>query len=282
MAEDRLQLQRLELKYRISEVKALAVRDFVRSYLEIDEYGADKPDLSYPIHSLYLDSDVLTTYHWTLNSNKNRYKLRLRYYDDRPTSPVFFEVKRRMDNAILKQRGGVRKQAVAGLLSGHLPVPEHLLSEQPKHFVALQRFTQLMTHLRASPKAHVAYLREAWVSTRDNSIRVTMDREVKVAPEFSAELRTNISGYALPFGKTVILEIKFTGRFPNWFMDLVHELDLERSSAAKYVEGIDAAGHERFLPQWSCRAFDATDSEFEKGAHLTAPKGNDFETEMYD
>jgi len=56
----------------------------------------------------------------TINGIKNRYKLRLRYYDTNAKSPVFFEIKRRMNNCILKQRGGVRQEFVAYLLSGHL------------------------------------------------------------------------------------------------------------------------------------------------------------------
>src|ERR1051325_11441766 len=112
MTDEKLQLQRFELKYLVREELALAVRRFVSGYLEIDEFGATRPNLSYPVHSLYLDSDGLTTYWHTINGNKNRYKLRLRYYDDRPNSPVFFEIKRRMNDAILKQRGAVRREAV--------------------------------------------------------------------------------------------------------------------------------------------------------------------------
>src|SRR5213595_1433501 len=105
MAEDKMQQQRFELKYIIKEDVAGAVRDFVSSYLEIDEFGATLPNFSYPVHSLYLDSHKLTLYHNTVNGDKNRYKLRLRYYEDRPDAPVFFEIKRRMNNIILKQRG---------------------------------------------------------------------------------------------------------------------------------------------------------------------------------
>jgi len=107
MGQDRLQLQRLELKYILSEERALALRDFVRSYLELDEYSVNQPNYSYRIHSLYLDSDEMTTFWETINGVKNRFKLRLRYYDDQPDSPVFFEIKRRVNEAILKQRGGV-------------------------------------------------------------------------------------------------------------------------------------------------------------------------------
>jgi hypothetical protein len=127
-----------------------------------------------------------------------------------------------------------------------LPEPEHLLSENPKQLVALQRFSQLMLDIRASPKAHVTYFREAWVSTQDNSIRVTMDRNVYCSPEFGASLRTELGNPVKPFGHKVILELKFTGRFPNWFRELVETFDLMRSAAAKYADGVATIGENHF------------------------------------
>src|ERR1035437_9302770 len=119
MAQDhRLQQQRFELKYLIDESITLRIRDFVSSYLELDDYGAAQPNLSYPVHSLYLDSDDLKTHHASVNGTKNRFKLRLRYYDDKPETPVFFEVKARMDNCILKHPGGVGRGAFPLLLGG--------------------------------------------------------------------------------------------------------------------------------------------------------------------
>jgi hypothetical protein len=248
MDQDRLQLQRLELKYLISEDRALAIRDFVGSYLELDEYSVDKPNYSYRIHSLYLDSDEMLTYWETINGVKNRFKLRLRYYDDRPDSPVFFEIKRRMNDAIMKQRGGVRRPAVDWLLAGHMPEPEHLLSpDNARQLVALQRFSQLMLSIRASPKAHVTYFREAWVSTHDNSIRVTMDRNVYCSPEFTASLRTDLQNPVKPFGNNVILELKFTARFPNWFREMIETFDLVRGAAAKYADGVAMLGVDMFM-----------------------------------
>lgn len=246
MGQDKLQLSRLELKYRITEEKALRIRDFVRSYLEVDEFGANDPNFSYPIHSVYLDSDDLKTYWHTINGDKNRFKLRLRYYDERPTSPVFFELKRRMNDAILKQRGGVRREAVDWLLRGQLPEPEHLLSGNAKQLVALQRFSYLMHDLRARPKAHIFYIREAWVSTQDNSARVTMDRDVQFEPQFDSHLTTHLRNPVRAFAPMVILELKFTARYPNWYRDLVHIFDLNRTSAAKYADGVAIIGEDRF------------------------------------
>ncbi len=90
MQADRLQLQRFEIKFLVPEAVALAARDFVRSYLALDEFCHDRLQFSYPVHSLYLDSEALAFYHQTVNGDKNRFKLRLRFYDDKMTSPVFF------------------------------------------------------------------------------------------------------------------------------------------------------------------------------------------------
>lgn len=245
MADDKMQQQRFELKYIIREEVALAVRDFVGGYLEIDEYGATLPNFSYPVHSLYLDSDELTLYHNTINGDKNRFKLRLRFYDNRKEAPIFFEIKRRMNSIIMKQRGGVRREAVGWLLAGQLPEPSHLVSRDPRQLVALQNFSRLMHDVRARPKAHIAYLREAWISPRDNSVRVTMDRDVRCEPEPAGRLNTRMDCPVSVFGKEVILELKFTDRFPDWFQQLVRVFGLMQCGAAKYVEGVALVGEHR-------------------------------------
>jgi hypothetical protein len=245
MSHDRLQMQRLELKYQISEEAALAVRDFIASYLEVDEFGATRPNFSYPVHSLYLDSPVLTTYHHTINGNKNRFKLRVRFYENRAAAPVYLEIKRRMNNAILKQRGAIRREALDAVLGGQLPEPGEMASSDPRHLAGLEAFVARMLELRARPVAHVAYQREAWMSRCDNSVRVTMDREVLFEPEPTARLCATMTDPVVVFGRRVVLELKFTGRFPSWWHELVRVFNLRHSSAAKYADGILKYGEER-------------------------------------
>jgi len=239
-----MQQSRFELKYLINEDMALKVRDFVRSYIDFDEYSVGKPNFSYPVHSVYLDSDDLKLYWETINGNKNRYKLRLRYYDTNAKSPVFFEIKRRMNNCILKQRGGVRQEFVSYLLSGHLPREEHLLSKAPKQMIALQRFSELMARLHAKPKVHIFYMREAYVSA-DAQVRVTIDRSVFGEENLSTSITTDMKSPVRAFDNFVILELKFTNRFPNWFRDLVRMAGVMQCGAAKYVESIQGLGATR-------------------------------------
>lgn len=242
-----MQLQRWELKYIIPEATAVAVRHFISAYTVLDDYGVGKPHNSYPIHSLYLDSEALTIYWHTINGNKNRFKLRLRFYDNEPDSPVFFEIKRRMNNAILKQRGGVRRKSVDYILSGHLPQPEHLVKQgNSKELVALQRFSQYLKEYKAVPKAHIHYLREAWVSPYDNSLRITFDRNVLISGEPTARLEATQVNPTCVFGRDVVLEFKFTGRFPDFLRDCARVFGLTTTTAAKYADGIALKGEKFF------------------------------------
>jgi hypothetical protein len=239
-----MQKQRFEMKYLISEATALKVRDFVRCYIGMDEYSVGRPNYSYPVHSLYIDSDGLHTYWATINGDKNRFKLRIRYYGTGAGAPAFFEIKRRVNSCIMKQRGAVHQDAIRVLLAGQFPEPGHLISRKEAHLVAVQRFCDLMCRLHAVPKVHINYFREAYVSD-DDTVRVTLDRDVCGEPNLEPELKVTMDNPARSFGSHVILELKFTNRFPNWFGELVRIFNVMQCGAAKYVESIQAIGSHR-------------------------------------
>lgn len=233
-----MQRQRFEQKYMLDEDQALAIREFVAAHLELDENGVGKPSYSYPVHSLYLDSPGFYTFWSTINGDKNRFKLRLRFYNDHPDSPVFFEIKRRMNHCILKQRGGVRKNAVSRLLTGQLPADEDLLRGDGKNLVAIHKFVELTQKIGAVPLAHVAYMREAYVDAVSDNVRVTFDRNVLTEPRSEPVFTTMLEQPSRPFGDRVILELKFTDRFPDWLRKLVERFGLMQCGAAKYCEGL--------------------------------------------
>jgi hypothetical protein len=233
-----MQRQRFELKYMLDEPTAQAIRDVITTRLELDENGVGKPNYSYPVHSLYLDSPDLYTFWTTINGDKNRFKLRIRFYNDQPNTPVFFEIKRRVNSCILKQRGGVKKEAVARLLQGHFPMSSDMLSQDPKSLVAVQRFLDLTARIQAVPQAHVCYLREAYVDPVSDNVRVTFDRDVYTEPRSTPTFGVEMNQPSRPFGNRVILELKFTDRFPEWLRGTVERFSLMQCGAAKYAEGL--------------------------------------------
>jgi SPX domain protein involved in polyphosphate accumulation len=236
--QHKVMASRFELKYLITEEMALRVRDFVQQHLEIDPYGAGKKDLSYPVHSLYLDSDNWEIYWRTINGDKNRFKLRIRYYSESPKVPIFFEIKRRMKDVILKQRCGIRPPYVQSVLCGQLPKPEEMLSpDDPEEGASIHRFIELMMSVNAKPKLHVAYDREAYVHPTNDECRVTMDRNVRCVTRFDGRITTTMENPFVCTQNVVILELKFTERFPTWYAELVRTFNCFQSGAAKYVEG---------------------------------------------
>ena len=228
---------RYELKYLITEELALKIRSFVQQYLEVDEYGAGQPNLSYPIHSLYLDSDDWKIYWRTVNGDKNRYKLRLRYYTESRKVPVFFEIKRRMKDVILKQRAGIWADGVNEILAGHIPGREHFAHPTAEEYRSIQNFLELMLDVNARPKMQVSYDREAYVNSTNNEVRITLDRHVRCVRRDEWVHSVQTPNPFICSDRIVILELKFTNRFPYWYRDLVQAFDCFQCGAAKYVEG---------------------------------------------
>lgn len=237
--ERELQASRYELKYLIGEGRARSIRDYIRSYLEVDPYS-DPRTGSYGVHSLYLDSEDMVLCRQTLQGHKNRFKLRIRYYSEEPAAPAFLEIKRRVDKVILKDRAMVSREAAGRLLRGKRLGPEDLLRNGVRSRIGLDNFCVLRDQIGAEGRVYVSYDREAYVSPEGNALRVTFDRHV-VGSEYDSRAGFSKGGvwsYAAIQG--VILEIKFTQRFPDWMRNMVSVFDLEQCSMAKYVHCVDA------------------------------------------
>ncbi len=236
---DRTLACRYELKYHITETQAAAIAEFVKPFVQLDRYCKLQPSCDYPIVSLYLDSGDLQLCRESLAGRQNRFKLRIRFYDELPQSPVFFEIKARHTDVILKQRAAVKRNSVQGLLAGHWPKLGDLFADDGDAFGPLQRFSSLQNMLNANGKVLVSYMREAYVTPDDNSVRVTFDRELQTAAYRGV---FSMSGMAIRPVRLegVVLEIKFTDAFPVWLREMVRIFDLERRPFAKYVTCVDA------------------------------------------
>lgn len=231
----RLQGSRFEFKYMIDETRARAVRDFARTYLTLDENADPALADSYHIHSIYLDSPALSLCQATLNGLKNRFKLRLRFYHDDPNSAVYFEIKRRLNDVICKERVAVRRAAVQPLLARRYPDRSDLVTDSAAGFEALRNFCALRNNIGADRGIMVSYQREAYVTPNDDSVRLTFDRNVS-SGRFDHNLCVNrLEERFQPRVPGVILELKFTDRFPGWMQNLVQTFNLTRSPMAKYV-----------------------------------------------
>ncbi len=226
---------RFELKYRISESKAAAVEQFVRSYLHLDRYCQIRTGYTYPIVSLYLDSDSLDLCRETLTGKKSRFKLRVRSYSDDLDKPRFFEIKRRVNRIIIKSRVRVMDNDVASVIMGHpLPPREYKNDEN-----VLRQFQLYMNSINARPMVLVRYMRKAYESDSENRVRVTFDRQLCFNITQEPKVRFNCTGWQKHPMENVILEIKFTSRYPAWLSRMVKCFNLQQQSMSKYASSIE-------------------------------------------
>jgi len=239
----RLQSSRFELKFLVDEGAAGAIRDFVSSYLAPDDGSPDGND--YHVHSLYFDSPDLKLYRQTTQGQKNRFKLRVRFYDEQESSPAFLEVKTRLTNEIRKERAAVTREGARRLLAGMWPRDDQVLDRnRAKGLAAMQHFCSLRDSLGAVGMSYVSYRREAYVLPGSEHVRVTFDRHLRGGSFESADLRLPPE-MAQPPLAGVVLELKFTDRFPRWMHELVRIFSLERCSVPKYVHCVEALGMAR-------------------------------------
>lgn len=226
--------KRYELKYRVSESTAMAVRSFVSSYLEVDKYALRQPSRQYPICSLYLDSPRYDLFNETILDKCNRFKLRIRGYDDYPNGPLFFEIKRKLNNIIYKSRAKVGKDQLRPVLNGYY-VPRDL---PEKDRTTLKQFIHYCQCLQARPTVLVRYMRQAYENTSDSRVRITFDRQLCYQRIKEPVFKLNGQGWRpLPID-FVVLEIKFTTNFPLWLKDMVRLFGLNRQSMSKYCSSV--------------------------------------------
>jgi len=239
-------IERREYKFLVDRATAGAVRAAIRPFCTLDPFAAGSPARSYAIETLYLDTAGLSLFWANDHEQVDRVKMRARRYPDAPGSPVFLEVKRRVNDVIHKTRGRVAPAAWAGLLADPgAPIPAAVTG---KDRAAVERFLALHRTLHLRPFTVVRYQREPWVSTIDDYARVTFDTWIQArsvdALSFESEgHRWRALDDAIlqrTHDSLVVLELKFTRHVPLWLVNVVRSHGLVRGAYSKYGNSIRA------------------------------------------
>ncbi len=233
---DRALRCRHEMKYLISGIKAEAITQFIKPYIQMDRYSKLQRGGFYPIVSLYLDSDDFGLCRESLTGQKNRFKLRIRSYTDELDYPRFFEIKRRITNIILKSRARVMDRDVPALLAGLSLPPQSYTTDEN----VLNQFQLYMKTIGAKPVILVRYMRQAFEGDSEDRIRITLDKDLCCKVVTTPEVRLDGSHWQrsnLTIGN-VILEIKFTVSYPAWLSRMVGYFDLKQRSISKYATSV--------------------------------------------
>lgn len=241
-----LNLERRELKYRITPEQVAPVRALIARYCEPDR-AADIG--GYVLSSLYFDTPDLLCYRDYLNREPERFKMRVRRYT-RPGH--FLEVKARHGDVFRKTRV---------TLAGDLwPAAWHdpRVMATPAGESAQRGFNQFMSRLLllgARPSVVIRYRREAWSSTVDDYARATFDHQLEAALPEGPEVPIDDGPRWVPMDHSgrfglgragLVLELKCERAVPRWMLDLMQRFNLYRQGFSKYAAAIETV---RRLPR---------------------------------
>lgn len=239
---------RYELKYVIEEERAVALVDFVSGYLHPSPHNGSGPVRGHAVISLYLDTSDFFFFRQSYTGHKNRMKLRIRFYDGEWQRPAFLEIKRRVGEAICKDRAMVSREGVRQVLTEGWPSQPYRaqaaqLLQGTRQRDVNEEFWGFANRVQARGAIFVSYLREIWESREDDELRVTLDRRVHGSRyDGLGRLEVPKRGwrpyqppYMAPLPKdAVILELKFNDRAPRWMFQLAEVFNLRQTPVCKY------------------------------------------------
>jgi len=228
-----LTFRRFEFKYQIPKDTADLIIPMIKNYMTWDEY-TDKNEY-YEVNSLYYDTPSFECYHDKIDGVMNRKKFRIRAYNKDVTedSKLFFEIKRKSDEVILKDRIVVQGK-------DFLKFPNDafcLLKNKEYDQGFLNEFLFETQGKMMKPVILVTYKRKPFFSKFDRRFRVTLDYDLSITKPKGVTFQGD---YQDIYPDTVILEVKFNGAMPKWFHDIIETYKMTKRPFSKYCEGIEA------------------------------------------
>lgn len=226
----KLHFRRFEFKYLLPANVADLLIPQLLSYMSYDPYALEKG--YYDVNSIYFDTPNLALYQEKVDGVDPRKKFRLRYYGYDPDitdtdSTVFFEIKRRFDATIIKDREIIQ---IPNFYSDNWR--DDLLQIASSNGVLEEAYsTMLLGNMKQ--QIAVSYRRVPFVAQYDSQVRVTLDTQVR-AQNWSDFLAKNNHWYHL-YPHLVVLELKCNNTIPDWFQDIVHRYSLSRISYSKFA-----------------------------------------------
>ena len=237
---------RRELKYLVRESERQGLIGALAPFLRPDPHaaapGPDAPAPSGPgywVRSVYHDTPGLRDWSDKASGDEIRRKTRVRAYGAPGESPVFLEVKRKNNAGVWKDRAAVTPEQARALLAGAAPgaLARPLA---PGARAAAERFLYRLRAEHRRPVLLVTYWREPLVGRFDPSLRVTLDRALRVRAHPGGALEALWAERQRPLHRgRFILEVKFDRAYPSWLRPLVGRLGLRQQALSKYAMGME-------------------------------------------
>ncbi len=236
---------RYEAKYAITREVVPQIRAFIQPFCQPDPHTQGDPP-TYRITTLQLEDPWYSLHNAKEFGAVSRFKLRVRTYGEIGSSPIFPEIKAKLEETIVKTRTVVPFNAWSRELVMGVELPDIFKNE--KQEIDFLHFKRLTWEIGAEPKTLVRYLRESYVGTLDSYARITFDTQLQyqMTRSWSDFGRsglwrnmdsTEAQGFGLPWS-SVILEVKTLSYMPLWVIDMVERFQLHKRGNCKYSTAI--------------------------------------------
>jgi SPX domain protein involved in polyphosphate accumulation len=230
--------QRYELKYLVHHTQAAELAAALAGNMLPDEHADSRG--GYLVTSLYYDTADHKAYWDKIDGHRNRRKLRVRIYGDRPVTPetpCFVEIKHRLDRALQKRRVLLPYGAAADLDR----IDDLLPACAGRERAVLEEVEYLHRALRLQPACVVSYRRRAFEGREyDPGLRVTFDADLKYRThELNLYANGGATDHYFLSPDWCIMEVKVNHRAPLWLTEVIgmHQCVIRRIS--KYCAALE-------------------------------------------
>jgi len=236
-------VRRYEKKYLIPPALVPEIRKYIAPFVIPDKYGMG-PNPEYVITTLYLDTPSRSFHNAKVLEYDDRFKLRVRTYNEPGSTPVFAEIKAKFQGIIVKRRVMIPFDQWNEKLIFSTDLPYIFRNRQQE--TDFLNFRYLVWETNAEPVNLVRYIRESYAGPGELYLRITFDRKLEYC---SRATWTNFgsgetwsamdSGEAMGEDNScVVLEIKTLEEVPVWIIEMAEQFNLQDRGNCKYSNGI--------------------------------------------
>jgi len=220
LAKDICIFKRVEKKYIVSLAEKESLISAIGEYLIPDPHGKGT------VCSLYLDTDNFLLIRNSIAAKTYKEKLRIRCYGTPKTEDkVFFEIKKKFKGVVYKRR------VAMSLLEAYNYLERDV---KPENSQIMNEINYCMDFYRhPTPKALIAYEREAYFIKDMPNLRITFDSNVRYRTHKLLLEKGSEGKKILPDGK-YIMEIKTDGAMPLWLSHALNRHNIFPASFSKY------------------------------------------------
>ncbi len=214
-----LVFKRQELKYRLTSGQRRRLEAVMSRHMVPDKHGPTT------VRNVYYDTPSHLLIRRSMEHPLYKEKIRLRSYGDASVStPVFVELKKKMDGVVYKRRTVLPLGDADAMLMG---------IREPRGQIERELAFSAQRYEGLHPAMYVAYDREAFYAKDDHEFRITLDRRIRCRWD-DVTLTGGTDGRLLIGEDESLMEIKGVGAMPLWMAGFLTEEGLRKASFSKY------------------------------------------------